>query len=69
VQLLAALAGGAGMYFFCRQVLARRLLAGGRLRMVLPRLTAFFILWQGYPTELAVYWLHGFSCRLTNRAK
>jgi len=56
VQLLAALVGGAGMYFFCRQVLRVSFWPATVCAWCYP-LTAFFILWQGYPTGLAVYWL------------
>ena len=56
VQLLAALVGGAGMYFFCRRALRVSLWPAVVCAWCYP-LTAFFILWQGYPTELAVYWL------------
>jgi hypothetical protein len=56
VQLFAALVGGAGMYFFCRQSLPVGFWPAAVCAWCYP-LTAFFVLWQGYPTSLAVYWL------------
>ena len=56
VQLLAALVAGAGMYCFCRKSLAVSHWPAAVCAWCYP-LTAFFILWQGFPTGLAVYWL------------
>ena len=56
VQLLAALVGGTGMYFFCRQVLRVGLWPAAVCAWCYP-LTAFFVLWQGYQTALVVYWM------------
>jgi hypothetical protein len=56
VQLFAALVAGAGMYFFCRQSLQVSFRPAAICAWCYP-LTAFFVLWQGYPTGLAVYWL------------
>ena len=56
VQLFAALVAGTGMYFFCRQSLTVGFWPATVCAWCYP-LTAFFVLWQGYPTGLAVYWL------------
>jgi hypothetical protein len=56
VQCLVALVAGAGMYFFCRQTLRVSFLPAAICAWGYP-LTAFFALWQGYPTRLAVCWL------------
>jgi hypothetical protein len=55
-QCLAALVAGAGMYFFCRQTLQVRFWPSAVCAWCYP-LTAFFVLWQGFPTGLAVNWL------------
>jgi hypothetical protein len=56
VQLLAALVAGTGMYFFCREVLPVGFWPATVCAWCYP-LTAFFVLWQGFPTGLAVYLL------------
>jgi hypothetical protein len=56
VQLFAALVGGAGMFFFCRKSLNVGFWPATVCAWCYP-LTAFFVLWQGYSTALAVYWL------------
>lgn len=56
VQLFAALVAGGGMYFFCRQTLRTGFWPAAVCAWCYP-LTAFFVLWQGFPTGLAVYWL------------
>jgi hypothetical protein len=55
-QLLAALVAGTGMFFFCRKSLSVGFWPATVCAWCYP-LTAFFVLWQGYPTGLAVYWL------------
>lgn len=55
-QLFAALVAGIGMYFFCRQSLRVSFWPATVCAWGYP-LTAFFVLWQGFPTGLAVYWL------------
>jgi hypothetical protein len=55
-QLFAALVAGTGMHFFCRQSLRVGFWPATVCAWCYP-LTAFFVLWQGYPTGLAVYWL------------
>jgi hypothetical protein len=55
-QLFAALTAGAGMYFFCRQTLRVSFWPSAICAWCYP-LTAFFVLWQGIPTALAVNWL------------
>ena len=56
VQLFAALVGGTGMFFFCRKSLRVGFWPATVCAWCYP-LTAFFVLWQGYFTALAVYWL------------
>jgi hypothetical protein len=56
VQLLAALVTGTGMYLFCRKALPVGFWPAVICAWCYP-LTAFFVLWQGFPTGLAVYWL------------
>ena len=56
VQLVAALVGGIGMFCFCRKSLHVGFWPATVCAWCYP-LTAFFILWQGYFTALAVYWL------------
>ena len=56
VQLCAALVGGAGMFCFCRKSLRVGFWPATVCAWCYP-LTAFFVLWQGYFTALAVYWL------------
>jgi hypothetical protein len=55
-QFFAALVAGAGMYLFCRQSLRVSFWPATVCGWCHP-LTAFFVLWQGFPTGLAVYWL------------
>ena len=55
-QLFAALVAGIGMYFFCRRTLQVGFWPATVCAWCYP-LTAFFVLWQGFPTGLAVYWL------------
>ena len=55
-QLFAALVAGTGMYFFCRKTLRVTFWPAAVCAWCYP-LTAFFVLWQGFPTTLAVYWL------------
>jgi hypothetical protein len=55
-QLFAALVAGLGMYCFCRHALRVGFWPAAVCAWCYP-LTAFFVLWQGYPTALAVYWL------------
>jgi hypothetical protein len=55
-QLFAALVTGTGMYFFCRKSLRVTFWPAAVCAWCYP-LTAFFVLWQGFPTSLAVYWL------------
>jgi hypothetical protein len=54
--VLAALVAGFGAYLFFRRVLGVSFWAATICAWCYP-LTGFFILWQGYPTGLAVYWL------------
>ncbi|MGA3283194.1 MAG: hypothetical protein ABSD57_01885 [Verrucomicrobiota bacterium] len=56
MQLFAALVTGMGMYVFCRRVLMVSFWPAAVCAWCYP-LTAFFVLWQGIPTGLAVYWL------------
>ena len=55
-QLFAALVAGMGMYFFSRRVLMVSFWPAAVCAWCYP-LTAFFVLWQGFLTGLAVYWL------------
>ena len=55
-QLFAALVAGTGMYLFCRKTLRVSFWPAVICAWCYP-LTAFFVLWQGFPTGLAVYWL------------
>jgi hypothetical protein len=55
-QLFAALVAGMGLYFFCRRVLMVSFWPATVCAWCYP-LTAFFVLWQGFPTSLAAYWL------------
>lgn len=55
-QLFAALVAGIGMYCYCRQSLLISFWPATICAWCYP-LTAFFVLWQGFPTGLAVYWL------------
>ncbi|MGB8368973.1 MAG: hypothetical protein WCF71_06725 [Verrucomicrobiia bacterium] len=55
-QLFAALVAGMGMYFFCRRVLTVSFWPATVCAWCYP-LTAFFVLWQGFFTGLAVCWL------------
>jgi hypothetical protein len=55
-QLLAALVAAGGMYLFCRQTLRVSFWAAAAVAWCYP-LTAFFVLWQGYPVALPVCWL------------
>jgi hypothetical protein len=56
VQCLVALVAGTGMYFFCRQTLRVSFWPAAVCAWCYP-LTAFFVLWQGIPTGLAINWL------------
>ena len=55
-QLFAALVAGTGMYFLCRQLLRVSFWPATICAWCYP-LTAFFVLWQGYPVSLPVCWL------------
>jgi hypothetical protein len=55
-QLLAAIIAGSGIYLFARRVLAVSFWSAAIVSWCYP-LTAFFVLWQGYPTCLPVVWL------------
>jgi hypothetical protein len=56
VNLLAALVCGTGFYLFCRRALQVGFWPAAICSWCYP-LTGFFILWQGFPTDMAVYWL------------
>ena len=55
-QLFAAVVAGLGMYAFCRRSLRVGFWPAAVCAWCYP-LTAFFVLWQGLPTGLAVCWL------------
>jgi hypothetical protein len=55
-QMVAAIVAGMGFYAFCRRVLRVRFWPAAVCAWCYP-LTGFFILWQGYATGMAVYWL------------
>jgi hypothetical protein len=55
-QLFAALVGGIGMFCFCRKSLGVGFWPATVCAWCYPFM-AFFVLWQGYFTALAVYWL------------
>jgi hypothetical protein len=55
-QLLASMMAGVGSYLFFRSVLGLSFWPSALASWCYP-LTAFFVLWQGYATVLAVYWL------------
>jgi hypothetical protein len=55
-QLLAAIVASLGAYRFFRRVLGVSFWPAAIVAWCYP-LTGFFVLWQGYPTGLAVYWL------------
>ena len=55
-QLLAALVAGLGAWYFARHVLRVGFWPATLIAWCYP-MTGFFILWQGYPTCAAVYWL------------
>lgn len=55
-QLLAAIVAGVGIYLFARRVLGVSYWSAAIVSWCYP-LTAFFVLWQGYPTCLPVLWL------------
>ena len=55
-QLLEALVAGLGAYCFARYVLRVSFWPATLIAWCYP-MTGFFILWQGYPTCAAVYWL------------
>jgi hypothetical protein len=55
-QLLQALVAGTGGYFFCRRALRVGFWPATLAAWCYP-LTAFFVLWQGFPTSAPVYWL------------
>jgi hypothetical protein len=56
IELLKAIVGGLGTYFFCRRVLQVAFWPAAIASWCYP-LTGFFVLWQGYPNGLGVYWL------------
>jgi hypothetical protein len=56
VQLAAALVAGTGAYCFFRRLLQVGFWPAAIFAWCYP-LTAFFVLWLGFPTSLAVYWL------------
>ena len=55
-QLVGAIVAGLGIYVFCLRVLRVSFWPAAVCAWCYP-LTGFFILWQGYPTGLLVYWL------------
>ena len=55
-QMVAAIVAGLGTYAFCRSVLRVSFWPAAVCAWCYP-LTGFFVLWQGYATGLAVYWL------------
>jgi hypothetical protein len=55
-QLLAAVVGALGAYFFFRRALGVSFWSAAVAAWCYP-ITAFFIFWQGFPTGQAVYWL------------
>lgn len=55
-QMLMAIVAGLGAYAFCRRMLAVGFWPATIAAWCYP-LTGFFILWQGFATGLAVYWL------------
>ena len=55
-QMAAAIVAGLGFYAFGRRVLRVSFWPPAVCAWCYP-LTGFFILWQGYPTALPVYWL------------
>jgi hypothetical protein len=55
-QLLMAIVAALGAYLFFRRVLAVSFWPAAICGWCYP-LTGFLVLWQGYPTGLAVYWL------------
>jgi hypothetical protein len=55
-QLLAALIAGVGFYLFCRRALGVGFWPAVLTAWNYP-LTGFFVLWLGFPTTGAVYWL------------
>jgi hypothetical protein len=55
-QLLAAIVGGLGIYFFLRRAVRVNFWAATIAAWCYP-LTGFFIFWQGFPTEYPVYFL------------
>ncbi|HVM48524.1 MAG TPA: hypothetical protein VMU04_10885 [Candidatus Acidoferrum sp.] len=55
-QLLAAIVAGVGAYLFCRRALGVSFWPGAVAGWCYP-MTGFLVLWQGWPTSLAVYWL------------
>lgn len=56
VALLAALVGGMGMYRFCRRALLLSFWPSSIAAWAFP-LTAFIVLWQGFPTAQQAVWL------------
>ena len=66
-QLFAALVAGTDMFFFCRKSLHVGFWPATVCAWCYP-LTAFFVLWQGYFTALAVYWLPWIFLSLTKRS-
>jgi hypothetical protein len=69
-QLAVALIAGLGAYLFCLRVLAVGFWPATIVAWCYP-LTAFFVLWQGYPTASAVGWLPWllWMCELTARGE
>jgi hypothetical protein len=56
IELLKALTGALGFYFFCRRVLRVAFWPATIAAWCYP-LTAFFVLWQGFGTAAPVLWL------------
>jgi hypothetical protein len=55
-ELVEAVVAGLGMYAFCRRVLRVSFWPATICAWCYP-LTGFFVLWRGFATKLAVYWL------------
>jgi hypothetical protein len=55
IELLKAMVGGLGTYFFCRRALRVAFWPATIAGWCYP-LTAFFVLWQEYPTSVPVLW-------------
>lgn len=56
VQMLAALVAGSGAYVFCRRMLSVAFWPAAIVAWCYP-LTAFFVLWQGFPVTYSAVWL------------